>query len=279
MGIFDLVLIAIAVVALIIGLVKGGAGFFFGFLGTLIIAVAVAIGAIFIVPQVAYKDSEIGFTAVEEDNYGCSDMFYALYQPISSLFESEEDNELLNAKYTADAGMIYGPFGEEGEYVEIELQEVMLTALPIEGISDSLGGLSSFVSGIISSGANEGITVGQAISNCVTRLAFGVIVWFIAFLVLFIIKRIIRKALFKALDAHPIASKIDRLIGAIIIVAVVIVIAWVGVSYLETNKESFGLSDDLEEIASSNFTYRFFASNNLFGTTADPLVDIPIETE
>lgn len=275
MGIFDIVLIVIALLALIIGLVKGGAGIFLGFIGTLVIAVVVAVGTVFIVPQFAYKNPDVGFTANAEDRNGCSDLFYSLYEPISSSFVNQ-DNILLNAQYTSDEGVIYGPFGEEGTNVEITLQEGLTTALPIEGVSEALGGVFGVVAGFISSGASEGVTVGQAISNLITRFAFGAIIWFVLFLVLFIIKRIIRRALFNALDTHPIASKIDRAIGAVILVAVVIVIAWVGVSYIDSNKESFGLTDNLESLYNENFTYKLFADHSMFGAPAEPANPVPV---
>ncbi len=278
MGIFDIILIAIAVLALVVGLLKGGAGIFFGFIGTLIVAVVAAVGAVFIVPQVAYTNADVGFTDVAEENYGCSDLFYMLYEPISSSFVSSDDT-LYNATFTANEGMVYGPFGEEGEEVEITLEEVITLAIPIDGAEEALSGVCTFIAGFISSGANEGVTVGQAIANLITKLAFGGIIWFIVFLVLFIIKRILRRVLFKALDTHPVASKIDRAIGAILLVAVVIVIAWIGVSYLESNKDAFSLSAELEELSSSNFTYKLFAEHNMFGTPqvdVDPPVDIPV---
>lgn len=274
MGIFDIILIVIALLALIIGLVKGGAGIFLGFIGTIVIAVIVAVGTMFIVPQLAYKDPDVGFTANAEDRNGCSDLFYSLYEPISSSFVNQ-DNNLLNAQYTADEGVIYGPFGEDGNNVEISLQEALTTAIPIEGVEDALGGIFGVIAGFISSGASEGVTVGQSIGNLITRFAFGAIIWVVLFLVVFIIKRIIRRALFNALDTHPVASKIDRAIGAVILVAVVVVIAWVGVSYIDSNKESFGLTNNLESLYSENFTYRLFADHSMFGTPTNPLPVTP----
>lgn len=265
MGIIDIVLIVIAVITLIIGLWKGATGVLLGFIGTLVIAVGVAICVALLTPTITYQDPKIGLQNDESVNYGYTSMFYSLFKPINNSISSGE-NEILNAQLIKenDTLVLYGAFGENGEMTTKKFSEVVVESVPF--MSNILGADSlSFLDSILLKYGKEGMTVSHSLSQMATTVAMGAIFWFVGFLVLFIIKRVLRHVLFKFLDSHSLASKIDRLVGMVLMVAVVVVIAWAAISFVDHNANVYGIAESFDGVLEKNAIMKFFAQHSFFG--------------
>lgn len=306
MGIYDIVFIVIVLLALFIGLKKGIAGVLLGFLGTLIIGVALGFGVNALTPALIYEDAEVGIVQTD-DTLGYSSSFYSIYQTVNDavtatnadLFNCElvkgEDDTLYVKGVFEEGGTeelkkfsellvsLFGSSnesspesGEAGESAEIGegsengetgITDVATSVVPVEAIDN-----------MIDTYGSEGMTVGNAVSAFMTQIIFGAVIWIIAFIVLIIIKAIIRHCVYKFLDNHSAMSKIDRAIGAIVSVVIIVMITWLAVSLVGQNADSWGISEMYNSTMESNPILGFFNSNSLFGkNTTVPDTPIPEE--
>lgn len=306
MGIYDIIFIVIVLLALFIGLKKGIAGVLLGFLGTLIIGVALGFGVNALTPTLIYEDAEVGLVQTD-DTLGYSSSFYSIYQTVNDavtatnadLFNCElvrgEDDTLYVKGIFEEGGteelkkfseLIMSSFGsnngntdengETSEAGEIEegaengetgITDVATSVVPLEVIDN-----------MIDTYGSEGMTVGNAVSAFMTQIIFGAVIWLIAFIVLIIIKAIIRHCVFKFLDNHSAMSKIDRAIGAIVSVVVIVMIAWLAVSVVGQNAGDWGIGEAYNSAMESNPILGFFNSNSLFGENI-PSPETPIPEE
>lgn len=282
--IIDIVLIITVVLALVIGLYKGFAGVLLGFLGTIMISLALIVGIYFLAPNIMYKDASVGISAVvdEETNVkspeGYNDLFMMLYTPISESMASLDENfyggELVMVD---DMLQVKVPY-ENGDYTTIKFSVVVTETFSFFGSksdnteneeqsnqSTSESSDIPFLDNFITKYGCEGLTISNALASLVTLIIMCAIIHFVAFVVLVIIKWIIRRLLFKTLDAHSVASKVDRAIGAVFTVAMVICIAWVAISLACTLVGSFGVEENFLEKMEANPICGFFSQHPMFG--------------
>lgn len=260
MGIYDIVFIVIVVLALFIGIKKGIAGVLLGFLGSLIIGVALGFGVNALMPSLIYDDNS-------ESGYSSS--FDSIYQKVSDVVDSAGSDFLSCELVKGEDDSLYvkGVFVEGGEEELKKFSEVLVSSF---SSSDSESGESSVssidaIDNIIDTYGSDGMTVANAVSAFMSQIILGAIIWLIAFIVLIIVKAIIRHCIYKFLDSHSAVSKIDRAIGAIISVVVIVMIAWVAVSLVGQNAESWGISEIYNSTMEDNQVLGFFSSHSLFG--------------
>lgn len=282
--IIDIVLIILVVIALIYGIYKGFAGVLLGFIGSIIIAVALGVGLFFLSPSIMYKDTSVGITLVTEESEsfadGYTDMFMLLYKPISNAIVDSEDALLGGELVKVDDKLQIKVANENGEgYTTMKFSVAVKQMIPFFGSksgdtenetseSDDIPMLDDFITKY----GCEGLTVGHAVSAIVTLVAWCVILWNVLYIILIIIKAIIRRFVFRALDRHSVASKIDRAIGAVISVVVIVCVAWLAVSLAGTFVGTFGVEESFQAQMDSNPICGFFAKNPMFGgSTSEPV--------
>lgn len=293
MGIYDIVFIVILLIALVIGIKKGIAGVLLGFLGTLVIGIALGFGVNALMPSLIYQDADVGIV-LEDEDLGYSSSFYSIYQQVNDavissdtelftyvLVKGEDDtlyvkgvfeeggseelrkfSQLLDFSFGSSSGNSdesdetseAGEIGESSEKGETGITDISTSATSIEVIDK-----------MIDTYGSEGMMVGNAVSAFMTQIIMGAIIWIIAFIVLIIIKAIIRHCVYKFLDNHSAISKIDRAIGAIVSVVVIVMITWLAVSLIGQNADSWGIGEIYNNVIDENPILGFFNSNNLFG--------------
>ena len=203
MGIMDFVIIGVAVLFAIIGLVKGGAKLFFGLFMLLIIMV----GAAFISAEVC----PLFLRSEKNDTVTYTGAATVLMDPIGGAFPSGGDfGELLDAEVTK---------GEDGVlYIgETTLKEAVSQKVPYVGSS-----IASFVE----KEAHPGETLRTTFAYKATEYIYETILWVILVIILAIIRNIIRKKIFIYLDHHSGPSKVDRVIGLVIMLAILLALLW-----------------------------------------------------
>ncbi len=269
MGIYDIVFIVIAVLALFIGIKKGIAGVLLGFLGSLIIGVALGFGVNALMPSLIYD---------ENSESGYSSSFDSIYQKVNDGL-SASGSDFLSCELVKgedDSLYVKGVFVEGGEEELKKFSEVLISSFSSSDSESGESGESSVssidaIDNMINTYGADGMTVANAVSAFMSQIILGAIIWLIAFIVLIIVKAIIRHCIYKFLDSHSAVSKIDRAIGAIISVVVIVMIAWVAVSLVGQNAESWGIGEMYNSVMEDNQVLGFFSSHNLFGgNTPDP---------
>lgn len=273
MGIIDVVLIGLIVVALVIGIYKGFAGVMLGFLGTLIIAVALTVAVPLITLNVMYADKEQG-VVVESEDLGYSEPFYKLYSLVEPKFVGA-DTAMLTATYVENGDSLGVEItDEDGNVQVVSLSDYLLAGLGDVPYAQYVSGVAGVVNYLTKFGA-VGLTVGHSIAAFVTFLAFGAILWFVGFLVLIIGKLVLKHFVFRALDSNGTASKIDRAIGAVFTVALVVVVAWAAFSFVDNNKLSWGIADGVDEWIGKNQSLALMSQNNLFSMLSGKSAETP----
>ncbi|NCA67254.1 MAG: hypothetical protein EOM87_04225 [Clostridia bacterium] len=216
MGVADIVLIVILLIAIIIGLKKGTAGIFFGFFGFIIIGVILGIVVNLAAPSIVFTDKSAGIhSSIGEKIY---DPIYSRFPTdgaIGDLFHSNiiKDGDTLRLDTTLVVG--------ENTIVNPTLEEILSSSesfIPAQATSVAVTIISMF--------SKEGQTLAMTLSNAFTIYAVGTIMWIIAAFVLTIIKNIIRRQVYKWLDSHSTASKIDRAVGMAIATIIIVCIVW-----------------------------------------------------
>lgn len=273
MGIVDIVLIGLIVVALVIGIYKGFAGVLLGFLGTLIIAAALTVAVPLITFNVMYVDKAQGVVA-ESESLGYSEPFYKVYSAVESKFVGV-DSTLWSATYVENGDSLGIEIeDEDGNYKIVTLSEYLLSGLGDAPYAQYLGGVAN-VANYLTKFGGKGLTIGHSMAAFLAFLAFGAILWFAGFILLLVGKLILKHFVFKALDGNGTASKIDRAIGAAFTVAVVIVIAWAAFSFVDNNKLSWGIADGVDEWIGKNQSLALMSQNNLFNMFSGKAAETP----
>ena len=199
----DFILIGAAVLFALIGLIKGGAKMFFGLFMLLIIMVGAAFASSAICPLFLKKETE---TSIEYTSAAT-----ALMDPIAGFFPSDDDfGELLDTPVVkAEDGTLY--------VGEVELTEVVTEKVPYVG---------SFVASFIAGAAHDGETLRTTFAFKLTEYAYEIVLWVILVIILAIIRNIVRKKIYRFLDKHSAPSKIDRVIGLVLTLAILLALVW-----------------------------------------------------
>lgn len=276
MGIIDIALIAVAVVALAIGIYKGFAGMVLGFLGTIIIAVVLGVAVHFILPTVMYQDKNQGVVA-ESETLGYTTLYYQVYSVIAPRFV-DNGNDLFDTVYVEYGdGLGVETLDEEGNVKVVALNEYFIEGLAGSAYGKYLSGVSGVINILTNYGA-VGLTIGHSIAALFASLAFGAIIWVIAFIVAFVIKLVIRHFVFKALDSNPVVSKIDRAIGAVVAVVLIVAVAWAAFSFVDVNKLNWNIADDVNAWIGKNKSLAIMSQNNLFTVLGISNQETPTDT-
>ena len=203
MGIMDFVILGAAVLFALIGLIRGGAKLFFGIFMLLIIMVGSAFISSALCPLFlrSEKDGKVTYTSAAT----------AIMDPVSGFLPSDGDfGVLLDAEVTK---------GENGVlYVgEVKLAEAVTEKVPFVG---------SFVASFVEGAASPGETLRTTFSYKIAEYAYETVVWVLLVILLAIIRNIYRKKLYRYLDKHSTSSKIDRMIGLVLNLAILLVLFW-----------------------------------------------------
>jgi len=199
----DFILIGAAVLFALIGLIRGGAKMFFGLFMLLIIMVGAAFASSAICPLFLKKETE---TSVEYTSAAT-----VLMDPIAGVFPSDgEFGTLLDTAVTkAEDGTLY-------------LGETPLT----EAVGSKVPYVGDFVASFVAAAAHEGETLRTTFSYKLAEFAYETVLWIILVIALAIVRNIFRKKLYRFLDKHSGPSKVDRVIGLVLNLAILLVILW-----------------------------------------------------
>ena len=190
MGLVDIILLAIALVALAIGVYKGFAGLLLGFVGTMILAIVIAVAAPFAVNSFMYKDKEVGANAADE-TLGYSTVFYSVYQMISPAFV-DKDSDFFDAVYAqSDDGLGVVTEDEDGNSVVVPLNEFLFSGLNDTPYGSYLSGVTGVTNKLTTYGA-EGLTIGHSLAALVTFSIVCALFWFVLFFVAVILKLVLK---------------------------------------------------------------------------------------
>ncbi len=203
MGIMDFVIIGAAVLFALIGLIKGGAKMFFGLFMLLIIMIGSAFISAAVCPLFlrSEKDGAVSYTGAAT----------VLMDPLGGALPSDGDiGVFLDTEVTRKA---------DGElYVgEVKLKDAVTEKVPYVG---------SFVASFVESAAYPGETLRTTFAYKITEYIYETVLWLILVIGLAIVRNIYRKKLFVYLDKHPGPSKVDRAIGLVINLVLLLVILW-----------------------------------------------------
>ena len=134
-----------------------------------------------------------------------------LMEPLAGAFPSDgEFGELLDAEITkGEDGVLY--LGE--------------TALK-DAISEKVPYVGSFVATFVESAAHPSETLRTTFSYKATEYIYETALWIILVIALTIVRNIFRKKLYRYLDKHSTSSKIDRMIGLVLNLAILLVLFW-----------------------------------------------------
>lgn len=262
-GFLDIILIVVTLIALVWGIYRGFAGVVLGFLGTLVILALSLVAGPLIAINIAFTDSNDGLSADAEVNYGYSAIYSPIFNPINDALTNGND-ELMDVVFVDnpefDYLLVRGPFGENDEIIDVAPSTLIMSKLPF---GSSEGGQVEIFDKIVTKFACPGMTFGNAIAGICTVAIFSCIFVVALFIVLFIVKIIIRRCVFKFIDKRSVLSKVDRAIGAVVMVCVIIVFAWATISLVGANAETLGLEDSFTDFMEKNPICNFFNQNNL----------------
>ena len=204
MEIMDFVIIGAVVLFALIGLVKGGAKMFFGLFMLLIIMVGSAFISSALCPlflKSEKEDESVSYTSVAT----------VLMEPIGGALPSDGD-----FGYLLDTEVTRGPDG--GLYIEGQSLS--------EAISEKVPYVGSGIAPFVVSAAHAGETLRTTLSYLLTLYIYETILWVILVIILAIIRNILRKKLYVYLDSHSGPSKVDRVIGLVLNLAILLVLLW-----------------------------------------------------
>ncbi len=203
MGIMDFIIIGLAIIFAIIGLVKGGAKLFFGLFMLLVIMVGSAFISAAICPRVLKSETD---GAIEYNKPAT-----ILMTPISKAFPSSGSmGELFDTTITKNEdGTLY--LGEK------TLKDSVTETIPYVG---------GVVASLVEKTAVPGETLRTTLSYKATEAIYETVLWVLLVVILAIIRNVLRKKIFVYLDKHSGPSKIDRIIGLVLILALLLIILW-----------------------------------------------------
>lgn len=227
MGIVDIVLLVILLLAIIIGLKKGAAGIFFGFFGFLIIGVILGFVVNLTAPYIVFTDKEADIKSTIGE---------AIYEPVYNMFPSD-----------GMAGdLFHSPIIIDGDTIRLEttivINEQNIENPSLEQILSSTESVIpeqafSVVTGFLKLLVKDGQTLAQTLSNMLTIYAVGTVMWIVFAFILTIIKNLIRRKVYKWLDNHSSASKLDRAVGMAITTVIIICILWGAGLFLKVQED------------------------------------------
>lgn len=221
MEIMDFVLIGATVLFALIGLIKGGAKMFFGLFMLLVIMVGSAFISAAICPLFlrSEKDGAVTYSGAAT----------VLMDPISGALPSDGTfGMLLDAEVKKNEDGEYyirmevTTEGEEGEPGETYSTDVKLT----EAVAENVPFVGSFAASFVEKSAHPGETLRTTFAYKLTEYAYEAALWVILVIILAIIRNIIRKKIYIYLDKNPGPSKVDRVIGLVLNLAILLVILW-----------------------------------------------------
>jgi len=204
----DYVLIGGALLFAIIGIWKGGAKIFFGFFMLLIIMVGAAFISASVTPLFLTKNTAEGveYTAPAQ----------AIMSPVGGMLPSGEEYEAL-----LDTNIVLGEDGVlyVGADADVPVKNVVSENVPVVG---------PYLASFIEMSAEPGTTLRTSISYTAARFAYEIVIWVVVVIILAIIRNVIRKKIFHWLDDknHATMSKIDRIIGLFVNVAIFVALMW-----------------------------------------------------
>ena len=202
MNIMDFVIIGLAVLFALIGLVKGGAKMFFGLFLLLVIMVGSAFISAAVCPLFLKNEKDGAVTYTKPAT--------VLMDPIASKLPSGGDfGAMLDGEVTETDGVLY----VDG----VDLKQAITEKVPYVG---------SFVASFVVKAARPGETLRTTFAFKITEDAYEIVVWVLLVILLAIIRNIIRKKIYVYLDKHSFSSKIDRLIGLVMNLAILLAILW-----------------------------------------------------
>ncbi|GEM_PF-2446621 len=203
MAIMDFVIIGAAVLFALIGLIKGGAKLFFGFFMLLVIMVGAAFISSALCPLFleSEKDGAVSYTGAAK----------VLMQPIGKALPS-----------SGDFGTLLDTVVTKGEDSELYVGEITLK----QAVTDHVPYVGSFIASFADKAAAPGVSLRTSLSYTATKYVYETAVWIVLVIILAIIRNIIRKKIYRFLDKNSAPSKIDRLIGLVFNLAILLVILW-----------------------------------------------------
>lgn len=217
MGIADYILIGGVILFALIGLIRGGAKMFFGLFLLVIIMVAASFLSGWLCPLILKKDADgtVEYTRAAT----------ILMDPIGEklpLGDSVFDEPIVK--------------GEDGVYYVAD-----------QPLSDACAKIP-FVGSVLYPVLEPILVPGQSVRTIfaykITEYIYEFVLWLVLVIVLVIVRNIFRKKVYRFLDNHSLSSKIDRLIGAIVSVAIFLVIFWgVGTVFTRLSGDNGGWAD------------------------------------
>jgi len=199
MTIGDFILIGGVLLFAIIGLVRGGAKMFFGLFMLLIIMLIASFLSGLICPLLlkSEKDGSVQYTST------ATRMMDSIGEKLPL------DEELYNTPLVKGSNGVY--------YVgETSLD----SALAAEA------GVGTVLYLVVEEDLAEGQTLRTILSYKVTEYIFELIAWVILVILLAILRNIVRKKIYLYLDNHSVPSKIDRGIGLVLNLVIIVSIFW-----------------------------------------------------
>ncbi len=203
MSIMDFVIIGVTVLFALIGLIKGGAKMFFGLFLLLVIMVGSAFISAAVCPRFlrTEKDGAVEYTKAAT----------VLMDPASGWLPSDGDvGTMLDGTVTMDAeGVLY--------VNDVNLKDTITEKIPYVG---------SFVASLVVKVATPGETLRTTFAYKITEYIYETVLWVLLVIIFAIIRNIIRKKIYVFLDKHSFSSKVDRLLGLVMNLAILLAILW-----------------------------------------------------
>ena len=203
MSIMDFVIIGAAVLFALIGLVKGGAKMFFGLFLLLVIMVGSAFISAAVCPLFLKSEQDGAVTYTKPATI--------LMDPLANALPSDgEIGAMLDGEVTQDEnGVIY----VDG----VDLKQAVTEKIPYVG---------SFVASFVVNAAHPGEHLRTTFAFKITEYIYETVVWVLLVIILAIIRNIIRKKIYVYLDKHSFSSKIDRILGLVMNLAILLALFW-----------------------------------------------------
>ena len=207
MTIMDYIIIGAAVLFALIGIWKGGAKLFFGLFMLIIIMVGSAFLSSMIAPKILTKETDAGVEFTSPAT--------VLMPPLGGLLPTDGDfGAILNETVHED---------ENGNLYIVDTDHTIDSVF-----SAGMPEIWTYVGPIVKSAIIPGITLRESLAYTMTRYIYEIGIWVILVIILAIIRNIIRKKIFLWLDMkeHSTMSKIDRLVGLALNLAILLALFW-----------------------------------------------------
>ena len=199
----DGIIIGAVVIFALIGLIRGGAKMFVGLFMLLIIMVGASFISSAICPLFlkSEKDGNVTYTKAAT----------VLMTPLGGLLPSDGDFGTF-----LDTEVSKGP---DGSYYigEVKLADAVTEKVPYVG---------SFVASFVVAAAHVGEPLRTTFAFKMTEYIYEIFLWVNLVIALAIVRNIIRKKIYIFLDHNSIPSKVDRVLGMVLTLSLLLVILW-----------------------------------------------------